>query len=113
MEDATLCTNCGKSLSEPIRERRNWEDEIEIRAEEFGERAERFGRRMESRHLEDECYGGRDRSTGPIIFGSIIILVGLSSLLGKTYTWARIGNLWPVILIGIGLLTVSNTLRRR
>jgi len=68
---------------------------------------------MEGRHMDDECFGSRDRSTGPLVFGVIIILVGLSSLLEKTYSWARFDNLWPVIIIGIGLLTVYNATQRR
>lgn len=113
-DEASLCSNCGEPLSVPRQEKRNWEDEIEERAEEFGERAERFGRRMGSRNweMEDECYGGRNRSTGPIIFGAIIILIGLSSLLERTYSWARIGNLWPIILILIGLSVVYNASQR-
>ena len=114
MDEASHCSNCGDPLGVTHREGRNWEDEIEERAEEFGERAERFGRRMSNRNweMEDECYGGRDRSTGPIIFGIIIILFGVSSLLEKTYSWARFANLWPVILIGIGLLVVLNASQR-
>ena len=112
-DDAAHCAKCGETLGSTQRDSRNWEDEIEVRAEEFGERAERFGRRMEARTMDDECFGSRDRSTGPLVFGVIIILVGLSSLLSDTYSWARIGNLWPVILIGIGLLTVYNATQRR
>jgi hypothetical protein len=68
---------------------------------------------MSARNMDDACFGSRDRSTGPLVFGVIIILVGLSSLLGDTYSWARFGNLWPVIIIGIGLLTVYNATQRR
>jgi len=94
-DDASHCINCGEALSNTRRESRNWEEEIEVRAEEFGERAEQFGRRMSGRNrdIEDNCFGGRDRSSGPIIFGVIIILVGLSTLLEKTYSWARFDNL--------------------
>jgi len=112
-DDAAHCAKCGEPLGSTQRGSRNWEEEIEVRAEEFGERAERFGRRMSARNMDDECFGGRDRSTGPLVFGVIIILVGLSSLLRDTYSWARIGNLWPVILIGLGLLTVYNATQRR
>ncbi len=112
-DDAAHCTKCGEPLGSTQRNSRNWEEEIEVRAEEFGERAERFGRRMEARHMDDECFGSRDRSTGPLVFGVIIILVGLSSLLRDTYSWARFDNLWPVIIIGIGLLILYNTTQRR
>ena len=114
-DDASHCISCGEPLSKTDRESRNWEEEIEVRAEEFGERAERFGRRMSGRNsdMEDNCFGGRDRSTGPIFFGVIIILVGLSTLLSKTYSWARFDNLWPVIIIAIGLIVVYKATQRR
>ena len=94
-DNASLCINCGESLSITHRNSKNWEEEIEVRAEEFGARAERFGKRLgaRGRDMDDECYGGRNRSSGPLFFGVIIILVGLSSLLGATYSWARFGNL--------------------
>ena len=62
--------------------------------------------------MEENCFGGRDRSSAPIFFGVVIILVGLSSLLEKTYSWARFDNLWPVIIIAIGLLVVYNAMKR-
>jgi len=107
-DDAAHCTKCEEPLGSTQRDRRNWEEEIEVRAEKFGERAEKFGRRMEARHRDDECFGSRDRSTGPIFFGVIIILV----LLRDTYSWARFDNLWPVIIIAIGLLVVYNAMKR-
>ena len=115
LDEASHCTNCGEPLSITRRESRNWEDEIEVRAEKFGEKAEQFGKRMSNRNwdMEDNCFGGRNRSTGPLIFGVIIILVGLSTLLEKTYSWARFDNLWPVIIIGIGLMVVYNAVQRR
>ena len=110
-----LTARFGEPLSIIRRESRNWEDEIEVRAEEFGEKAEQFGKRMSNRNwdMEDNCFGPRNRSTGPLIFGVIIILVGLSTLLEKTYSWARFDNLWPVIIIGIGLMVVYNAVQRR
>ena len=111
-DDTAQCMKCGEPLGSSQRGSRNWEEEIEVRAEEFGERAEKFGRRMEARHMDDECFGGRDRSTGPLVFGVIIILAGLSSLLRDTYSWARFDNLWPVIIIGIGLIVVYNAIKR-
>ncbi|MFA9496815.1 MAG: zinc-ribbon domain-containing protein [Candidatus Bathyarchaeota archaeon] len=90
LDDASVCANCGSSLSsQPVRNRRkDWD-------------------------MEDNCFGGRDRSTGPIFFGAIIILVGLSTLLSKTYSWAGFDNLWPLIIIAIGLIVVYNAAQRR
>ena len=89
LDDANMCTNCGSSLNiQPVRRRRNdWD-------------------------MEDNCFGDRDISSAPIFFGVIIILVGLSSLLEKTYSWARFDNLWPVIIIAIGLMVVYNAMKR-
>jgi hypothetical protein len=114
LDESSLCSNCGEPMGLTHRKSRNWEDEIEDRAEEFGERAEQFGKRMSARNweMEDECYGGRNRSSGPIIFGIIIIMIGLSSLLERTYSWARMANLWPFIIIVIGLVVVYNGSQR-
>ena len=39
-DDAAQCTKCGEPLGSTQRGSKNWEEEIEVRAEEFGERAE-------------------------------------------------------------------------
>jgi uncharacterized membrane protein YvbJ len=113
-DNMTNCSNCGESLDKTYQSRRNWEDEIEARAEEFGERAERFGRRMSSRNwdMEDECFGGRSRTIWPLIIGVFIILVGLSSLLEDTYYWVRFDNIWPLFLIALGVLILYNRVLR-
>jgi hypothetical protein len=59
------------------------------------------------------CFGGKSSKTWPLIIGAFIILIGLSSLLEDTYSWARFDNLWPVLIIGIGLLVITNALQRR
>jgi len=87
LDDAETCANCGVSLRDrPFRTRRS---------------------------DQDMCFGGRNRSMGPIIFGAIMILVGLSFLLERTFAWARIDNLWPLIIIGIGLLVVYNATQKQ
>ncbi|MBE0633876.1 hypothetical protein IH574_04845 [Candidatus Bathyarchaeota archaeon] len=114
-EDASQCKNCGEPFSVTRRESRNWEEEIELRAEEFGERAERFGRRMSGRdgEMEDMCFGGRGRTMWPLFIGVFIILIGLSSLLENTYSWARFDNIWPLFLIALGLMIVYNRIQRQ
>ena len=109
-DDASNCTSCGESLTGDRRMRRNWEDEIEARAEDFGARAEAWGNRMSSRDWDrdDMCFGGRSRTIWPLIIGVFIILVGLSSLLEKTYSWARFDNIWPLFLIALGVLILYN-----
>ncbi len=63
--------------------------------------------------MEDDCFGGRDRTTWPLIFGSFLILLGLSTLLDDVFGWLSFEILWPVFIIGIGLLIVSNAMRKR
>jgi len=63
--------------------------------------------------MEDDCFGGHDRTTWPLIFGSFLILLGLSTLLDDVFGWFRFDTLWPLFIIGIGLLIVSNAMRKR
>jgi len=90
LDDAENCENCGASLKgSPTRNRSN------------------------DRDFEDMCFGGRGKSIGPIFFGAILILAGLSFLLEKTFAWARFDNLWPLIIIAIGLLVVYNATQKQ
>jgi uncharacterized membrane protein YvbJ len=88
-DNAETCKNCGASLSlMPYRYKsRNWD-------------------------AGDDCFGGRSRTTWPIIIGAFLILLGLSSLLEGTFWWASFDKLWPLFIIAIGVLIVSNALRR-
>jgi uncharacterized membrane protein YvbJ len=89
-ENAETCKNCGASLNPPAyrSRRRNWDP-------------------------EDDCFGGRSRTTWPILIGAFLILLGLSSLLEDTFWWASFDQLWPLFIIAIGVLIVSNAFRRR
>jgi hypothetical protein len=102
-EEASNCVNCGASLQISAHKRRGWEEELEIRAEEFGERAERFGRRM-----EDECFGlpGGSSIIG-ILIGLALILVGASTLLGWNIDFG------PLAIIVVGLLIVAGALYKQ
>jgi uncharacterized membrane protein YvbJ len=88
-ENAVTCKNCGASLSPSTYSyrRRYWD-------------------------TEDDCFGGRSRTTWPIIIGAFLILLGLSSLLEGTFWWASFDKLWPLFVIALGVLVVSNALRR-
>jgi hypothetical protein len=90
-DDANICVNCGASLNPPVyrTERRDW------------------------KRNDDMCFGGRGNKTWPLIIGAFIILIGLSSLLEDTYRWARFDNLWPLMIILIGLIVVTNALKQR
>ncbi len=84
LDNADICTNCGASLADrPTRFRSNDQD-LEM------------------------CFGGRSKTMAPIIFGAIMILVGLSFLLERTFAWINFENLWPLIIIAIGLMIVYN-----
>ena len=89
-ENAETCKNCGANLNPPAYKfrRRDWDP-------------------------EDDCFGGRSRTTWPILIGAFLILLGLSSLLGDTFWWASFDQLWPLFIIAIGVLIVSNAFRRR
>ncbi len=102
-DEASVCASCGEPLRVSRRERRGWEEEIEVRAEEFGHRAERFGRQM-----EDECFGlpGGNTIIG-ILIGLAIILVGASQLMG----WNL--DLGPFAIIVVGVLIVAGVLYKQ
>lgn len=61
----------------------------------------------------DYCFGASSSTTWGILIGIFIILMGVTSLLGDVYEWASWDRLWPVFVIGIGLLILANALRRR
>lgn len=54
--------------------------------------------------------------TGPLVFGAIVLLIGLwffaTVTLGLDLPRISWGQLWPVILIGIGILIVLRAFRR-
>lgn len=90
MDNADICANCGASLGDrPTRYRSNDQD------------------------FEEMCFGGRSKTMAPIIFGAIMILVGLSFLLERTFAWINFDNLWPLIIIAIGLMIVYNATQKQ
>jgi len=99
-DNAAHCSSCGATLKVSRRESRGWEEEIEYRAEEFGERAERFGRNM-----EDECFGlpGGGSIIG-ILFGLAIILMGARQLFGWNIDFG------PFAIIALGVLILAGAL---
>ena len=102
-DEASHCASCGASLKASRRERRGWEEELEVRAEEFGERAERFGRSM-----EEECFGlpGGSSIVG-ILIGLAIILVGARELFGWNI------DLGPFAAIVVGVLIIAGVLYKQ
>jgi hypothetical protein len=51
--------------------------------------------------------------TWPLLIGAFLILIGLSTLLEDMFWWAGWDTLWPIFIIAIGILVVSNAMRRR
>jgi len=100
---ASICVSCGAALKVFRRQKRGWEEELEIRPKEFGERAERVGRRM-----EDECFGlpGGGSIVG-VLIGLAIILVGASELFGWNI------DVGPFAIIVVGVLIVAGVLYRQ
>jgi len=88
-EGAKYCSKCGVSLK--ISE----EKSLEKRAEEWGERV--------GKRAEEECfglpYGG---AIAGLIFGIIIILVGISWFTG--FEWE---HFWPAVVIIFGTLVIA------
>ena len=90
MDNADICANCGASLGDrPTRYRNNDQD------------------------FEEMCFGGRSKTMAPIIFGAIMILVGLSFLFERTFAWINFDKLWPLIIIAIGLMVVYNATQKQ
>ena len=87
-------------MSVSRRESRGWEEEIEVRAEDFGKRAEKWGRNM-----EDECFGlpGGGSIVG-ILFGLAIILLGAREL----FHWNI--DFGPFAIIVVGALILAGAL---
>ena len=99
-EGASTCVSCGESLQASRAGKMDWEEELEVRAEEFGERAEQFGKRMES-----ECFGLPEGNTIiGVLFGLAIILVGAREL----FDWNI--DLGPFAAIVVGVLIIAGVL---
>jgi uncharacterized membrane protein YvbJ len=88
-DEALVCKNCGASLKPSAYKyrRNNWD-------------------------LEDDCFGGRSRTTWPMIIGIFLIILGASTLLDDVYWWAGFDVLWPLFIIAIGVLILVNAMKR-
>ena len=102
-EDAAeICVKCGAKLF--MSREKTWEKRIEEGAEEFGKRAEAWGESF-GKSVEDECFGLPQGGTiFAIIFGIIIIVVGISIAAGITIEF------WPLIIIIFGVFILSGAI---
>ncbi len=93
-EETEICTNCGTSLrtssKQVVRHGRDWDWD-----------------------WDDNWSRRRHSNTWPLIFGGFLIMLGLSQLLEDVFWWFSFDTLWPVFLIGIGLVVVSNGMKKR
>ena len=91
---------------------------IKENVEEMKETASELGREIRST-LEGE--EGESEEVAKVrhrrrnLFGIIIVVVGIFFLLGSfdLFWWFRWSNLWPLILVAIGVLIILSTRRRR
>jgi len=90
-EDAVECKNCGAPMNQPTR-------------------TNRYGRN--DWDFEDDCFGGRGRSTWPMLIGLFLVILGASQLLDDMFWWASFDTLWPLFIIAIGILVVTNAMRK-
>ncbi len=92
-DNATTCSNCGAPL-------------YTVGQKYPGSEREHY------RRVESECFGlPNGGMIAALVFGVIIILVGLGLFLQATYG-VNI-NLWPLIIIIFGVLVLAGALYRR
>jgi hypothetical protein len=113
-DNVTECINCKAPLQVSLTEDetqargRNWEDDIEKGAEEFGRRAEEFGKRM-----ENECFGlPHGGAIVGLIFGAFIIIIGASLAMGIDIGRVLGNSPWigGAFIVIFGLLIVAGAI---
>lgn len=74
-----------------------------------------FRRRERSQNYDNMCFGKKDggSQTGWIIFGLIIVIVGLSQVIQQTYGWNS-DQVWPFVVLMVGaLIVISGILNQK
>ena len=98
-EDAKHCSKCGANIGGSL------EEQFERRAEKWGEC---FGKDAE------DCFGlPHGGVIASVIFGIIIIVVGLSLIPGLIPTEFREATepiFWPIIILVVGILIVAGAI---
>jgi hypothetical protein len=49
----------------------------------------------------------------PLLFGAILIVVGGYFLIGQVVPWFNMGRLWPVLVIGLGVIILVSAGSRK
>lgn len=101
---ARYCVKCGADLK--LSREKGFERRAEEWGEEFGRRAEEWGEQFGKR-VEKGCFGlPHGGAIVGLIIGAIIVLVGLSWLVG-----AYLGRyIWPLVVVVFGILIVAGAL---
>lgn len=99
-EGVEYCIKCGANLW--VSREKRFERRAKEWGEDFGRRAEEWGEQFGKR-AEEECFGlPHGGAIAGLIIGAIILLLGVSLLLG-----IEIWNyLWTFIIIVVGVLIV-------
>ena len=112
-DDAKYCPQCGSTL-DGAREK-SLEQRAEEWGEEFGRRAEEWGEDF-GRRVEEGCFGlPHGGVIVGLLFGIIVIIVGLSMVPGLIPPEIRIAAepyFWPTIIIIVGVLVIAGALYR-
>ena len=61
--------------------------------------------------MDRDWFHGR-RFNWSMIFGVFLIIIGASSLLEDMFWWMSFDVLWPLFIIAIGVVIVSNSVKR-
>jgi len=64
-------------------------------------------------HFDSESHSHVSRKNEKLLGGIIIIVIGIIFLLNSFFPWIAIGNLWPLILIVVGLIIIVQAFKRR
>ena len=102
-DEAKYCIKCGADLK--VSREKDFGKRAEEWGEQFGKRAEEWGEQF-GRQVEEECFGlPHGGLIVGLILGIIIIIAGLSLLVGIALWF-----FWPVILIIFGILIIVGVL---
>lgn len=97
------CTKCGAENPEDAQECKSCG--ATIKTSEYRYRSAEWD-------LKDDWFRGRHKNTWSMIIGVFLIIMGASSLLEDVFWWMSFDVLWPVFIIAIGALIVTNAMKR-